>query len=68
MIYCSLIYEGSVPVWLFLEVGTGNEHQKKTSLFFLVVKTFYMESFVGWFPTVLFRRPAAEEAWNAGAL
>lgn len=42
--------------------------KKKTSLFFLVVKTFYMESFVGWFPTVLFRRPAAEEAWNAGAL
>lgn len=66
MIYCRLIYEGSVPVWLFLEVETGNEHQKK--LFFLAVKTFYMESFVGWFPTVLFRRPAAEEAWNAGAL
>ena len=34
----------------------------------MAVKTFYMESFVGWFPTVLFRRPAAEEAWNAGAL
>ena len=50
--------------------GSGNRQRapKKTSLFFLAVKTFYMESFVGWFPTVLFRRPASEEAWNAGAL